>query len=61
MKENTLYDIIDKIEIIISDLSYFEESEALNVLALQEQLESIKKEIKKTVDLLKESSYLWVQ
>ena len=50
MKENTLYDIIDKIEIIISDLSYFEESEALNVLALQEQLESIKKEIKKTVD-----------
>ena len=50
MKENTLYDIIDKIEIIISDLSYFQESEALNVLALQEQLESIKKEIKKTVD-----------
>ncbi len=50
MKENTLYDIVNKIETIISDLSYFQESEALNVLALQEQLGSIKKEIEKTVD-----------
>lgn len=50
MEENTLYDIINKIETIISDLSYFEESEALNVLVLQEQLRSIKKEIEKTVD-----------
>ena len=49
MKENTLYDVINKIETIISDLSYFEESEALNVLALQEQLKNIKKEIEKTV------------
>ena len=47
MEENTLYDIINKIETIISDLSYFEESEALNVLVLQEQLRSIKKEIEK--------------
>ena len=36
MKENTLYDIISKIETVISDLSYFEESEALNVSALQD-------------------------
>ena len=50
MEENTLYDIVNKIEAIISDLSYFQESEALNVLALQEQLRSIKKEIEKTVD-----------
>ncbi len=49
MEENTLYDIVNKIETIISDLSYFQESEALNVLALQEQLGSIKKEIEKTV------------
>ena len=49
MEENTLYDIVNKIETIISDLSYFQESEALNVLALQEQLRSIKKEIEKTV------------
>ena len=49
MEENTLYDVINKIETIISDLSYFEESEALNVSALQEQLKSIKKEIEKTV------------
>lgn len=50
MEENTLYDIVNKIETIISDLSYFQESEALNVLAFQEQLRSIKKEIEKTVD-----------
>ena len=49
MEENTLYDIVNKIETIISDLSYFQESEALNVLDLQEQLGIIKKEIEKTV------------
>ena len=50
MKENTLYDIADKITEVISDLTYFSESEALNVSNLQEQLEVIRAEIEKTLD-----------
>ena len=50
MKENTLYDIADKITEIISDLTYFSESEALNVSDLQDRLEIIRAEIKKTLD-----------
>ena len=50
MKENTLYDVADKITEIISDLSYFSESEALNVSDLQDRLEIIRAEIKKTLD-----------
>ena len=50
MKENTLYDVADKITEIISDLTYFSESEALNVSDLQDRLEIIRAEIKKTLD-----------
>ena len=50
MKENTLYDVADKITEIISDLSYFSESEALNVSDLLDRLEIIRAEIKKTLD-----------
>ena len=50
MKENTLYDVADKITEVISDLTYFSESEALNVSDLQDRLEFIKAEIKKTLD-----------
>lgn len=50
MKENTLYDVADKITEVISDLTYFSESEALNVSDLQDRLEIIRAEIKKTLD-----------
>jgi hypothetical protein len=50
MKENTLYDVADKITEVISDLTYFSESEALNVSDLQDRLEVIRAEIEKTLD-----------
>ena len=50
MKENTLYDVVDKITEVISDLTYFSESEALNVMDIQDRLEVIRKEIEETLD-----------
>jgi hypothetical protein len=50
MKENTLYNIADKITEVISDLTYFSESEALDVIDLQDRLEAIRAEIEETLD-----------
>ena len=47
MKENTLYNIADKITEVISDLTYFSESEALMVSDIQDRLEAIRTEIDK--------------
>jgi hypothetical protein len=50
MKENTLYDIADKITEVVSDLNYFSESEALDVIGLMDRLEAIRSEIEETLD-----------
>ena len=50
MKENTLYDVADKITEVISDLTYFSESEALMVSDIQDRLEAIRTEIEETLD-----------
>ena len=50
MKENTLYDVADKITEVVSDLAYFSESEALDVIDLMDRLEAIRSEIEETLD-----------
>ena len=44
-EEKTLYDIVTRLEGIISDLNDWSESEALNVESLQRQLYKVKKKI----------------
>lgn len=50
MKENTLYDVADKITEVVSDLAYFIESEALDVVDLMDRLEDIRSKIEETLD-----------
>ena len=49
-EEKTLYDIVTRLEGIISDLNDWSESEALNVESLQRQLYKVKKKIRETLD-----------
>ena len=50
MKENTLQDVVDQITVAIENLSYFIESEELDVVDLMDRLEEIKTEIEETLD-----------
>lgn len=50
MEEKTLYDIVQKLEEIIRELSDFSESEELCIEDLHQDLNTVKNKIQKTLD-----------
>ena len=50
MTEKTLYDVVNQIDKATKDLSYFIESEELDVEYLCQQLDHIRDKIMKTLD-----------
>lgn len=50
MEEKTLYDIVQKLEEVIRELSDFSESEELYIEDLCQDLSTVKNKIQKTLD-----------